>query len=54
MLTRRAEWDGTFSLLFDGEVILERRSLAEVQEKEAFLQGYLALPRAEKPVDSNP
>jgi hypothetical protein len=44
-LTRRAEWDGTFSLLLDGEVIVERRSLAEIEQKEAFLEARLKLPR---------
>ena len=36
-LVRRAEWDGTFSLLLDGEVILERKPLAEIEEAEGFV-----------------
>jgi hypothetical protein len=44
-ITRRAEWDGTFSLLVDGEVIRERRPLAEVEEAEAYVGALLALPR---------
>ena len=43
-LVRRAEWDGTFSLLLDGEVILERRPLAEIERRNAA-QAVISLPR---------
>lgn len=42
-LTRRPEWDGTYSLLMDSEVILERKSLAEVKAKEEYLDMWLTV-----------
>ena len=42
-LVRRAEWDGTFSLLLDSEVIRERRPLAEIEEAEAYVGALLSL-----------
>ena len=44
-LVRRAEWDGTFSLLLDGEVILERKPLAEIEDAEAYVGALLSLPK---------
>lgn len=49
-LTRKPEWDGTFSLLLDGEVIVERKPLAEIEEKEAFIQARLKLPLAPRQI----
>jgi hypothetical protein len=42
-LTRRAEWDGTFSLLLDGNVILERKPLADVEFYQHFLEADMLL-----------
>ena len=44
-LVRRAEWDGTFSLLLDGEVILERKPLAEIEDADAYVDALLSLSR---------
>jgi hypothetical protein len=44
-LQRKAEWDGTFSLLLDGEVIRERRPLAEIEEAETYVGALVSLPR---------
>ena len=56
-ITQRVEWDGTFSLLLDGEVILERRALEVVEEKANTLSLALKLREAtlvETRVDSPP
>jgi hypothetical protein len=45
-ITQRAEWDGSFSLLLDGEVILERRPLEEIEEKANTLSLALKLRQA--------
>lgn len=42
-ITRRTEWDGTFTLLLDNQVVLERRSLGEVEEKKKVLEIALIL-----------
>ena len=46
-LVRRAEWDGTFSLLLDGEVILERRPLEVIEEAEAYVGALLSMPKVD-------
>jgi hypothetical protein len=43
-LMRRAEWDGTFTLLLDGEAVLTRKPLETIEEAEAYLGAKLALP----------
>lgn len=40
-LSKRAEWDGTFSLLLDGEVIVERKSKSEVDAVADYLGAFL-------------
>jgi hypothetical protein len=42
-LIRRAEWDGTFSLLLDGEVIVNRQPLDCVEVYQHFMEGDMLL-----------
>lgn len=44
----RAEWDGNFTLIVDGKVVLERRPRAEIQEKAAFIDTALAVESLRK------
>jgi hypothetical protein len=43
-LVRKSEWDGTFTLLLDGEAVLTRKPLETIEEAEAYLGAKLALP----------
>jgi hypothetical protein len=40
-ITRRTEWDGTFTLLLDGEPISERVALPALETQEKFLDALL-------------
>ena len=42
-ITRRTEWDGTFTLLLDGAVIVERRPLADIEVYQRYLEGDMLL-----------
>jgi DNA integrity scanning protein DisA with diadenylate cyclase activity len=42
-ITRRTEWDGTFSLLLDGAVVIERQSLEVVQAGRDYLEVSMRL-----------
>lgn len=42
-ITRRTEWDGTFTLLLDGAVIVERRLLADIEVYQRYLEGAMLL-----------
>lgn len=54
-ITRRAEWDGTFSLLLDGEIMMERKPLTVVEEGQAFLELSIGLRLGQfLPVDTAP
>lgn len=43
IISQRAEWDGTFSLLLDGEVIIERKAKAEVEAAANYLNALLKI-----------
>lgn len=40
-ISQRTEWDGTFTLLLDGEVILERKAKAEIEAAANYLGALL-------------
>ena len=42
-ITRRAEWDGTFSLLVDGQVVSARQPLAVIQDQQTYLETGMKL-----------
>lgn len=44
----RDEWDGTQTLLLDGEVVLERQPKAEVEEKANVLRMALLFKGIDK------
>jgi hypothetical protein len=49
MITIRDEWDGTQTLLLDGEVVLDRKPKAEVEEKANVLRMTLLFKGVDKP-----
>jgi hypothetical protein len=53
-IVRRAEWDGNFSLLLDGQVIIERKPLGDVEVYQHFLEGDMILHPKKYYVDTPP
>jgi hypothetical protein len=43
----RDEWDGTQTLLLDGEVVLERKAKEVIEERKRYLECYFKLQRTE-------
>lgn len=50
-ITRRAEWDGTFTLILDGKPISERIPLPTLEAQEQFLDTMLRVKGLEIEVD---